>query len=135
MQLTDEQRAKLDSELLALLESAEDSKVIRAIVSLGPPQSKGGVERTSEPTPRQFASRHDYKRALIDLQQATVKANIGETIEQLRQLDLELEGGCTTHTVIVVGAASNFAMSLKLTGVRRAEFDGVYDLAAAGSPS
>lgn len=133
MQLTDDQRAKLDDELRACLEAADDGQTIRAIVTLGQSQdSYNAAVAASRLDPRDFPSRTDYRRAMIDSQKSTVESNVGETLKQLRQLDLVLEGGSTTHTVVVVGPAASFAKSLMLSGVRHAELDQEISLAGAG---
>ena len=135
MELTDDQRAKLDDELLAYLEAAHHSAEVRAIVSLARPEERHEqIVADERIDPKDFPSRSDYRRALIDRQQSAVKANVGETLEQLRRLDLDLQGGKTTHTLVVVGTASNFAELLKLNGVRRAELDRDVSLGTLGAP-
>lgn len=124
MYLTEAQRAKLDDELVARLEAADGGERIRAIVSLGKDREpRAAVAAGSSLDPRRFSSRRDYRAALIEKQKSAVRESIGSTLDELRQLELDLLGGTTTQTVVVEGPASVLAASLDLSGVRHAELD------------
>ncbi len=113
---------KIDKLLRKTLLEAEGTEVVRAVMVLG--QLNNEQRRgPAPPTPTQFSSRTDYRRALIESRQVEVGRIIGKTRQKLSELNLNPRGGKVGHTVVVEGRAEQILASLELPGVRHASLD------------
>jgi hypothetical protein len=147
MKLSAMTKEKADDHLRSALTKAKQDDRIRAILILEPDakvdesdpdrraSSKSKAEKegkslrgselsqASDLKPSQFPTRTAYREALIDLRQSELSEGIGETIQRLRDLSLEVHGGQSTRAVVIEGSASNIDRGLQLPGVRSGALD------------
>ena len=116
--------AKADFALLcALSESHKDEHV--QVVMLLEHDIESCHAAMAQVDPSTFASRRDYRIALIELRKQKLSESMSATIQALRDLKVRVEGGCVTPTVVVCGPAVKIVQSLHLPGVLHASLDAV----------
>jgi NACHT domain len=115
---------KSDPILLDRLMHAKEGEVLRVAMTLNVELSESG-QTLALPTldPSQFASRVDYRQALIQQQQTWLTTALGTTMEDLENLSLKTYGGNTSRVIIAEGTAEQIIKSLELVGVHHASFD------------
>jgi NACHT domain len=115
---------KSDPILLDQLTHAREGEMLRVAMTLNAESSEIGQNMTL-PTldPAQFPTRTDYRKALIQQQQARLAKALSSTIQDLQNLSLKTYGGNTSRVIIAEGTAEQIMKSLELTGVHHASFD------------
>lgn len=124
---------KMDAALREKLALATEDEVIRAVILLDPEtyKSKGdqtegqesAAEAETDLDPAHFASRLEYRKALISKRQEEMRRGVGPTLQALAALSLNPRGGRMGSNVVVEGMASQIMASLHLPGVRHAALD------------
>ncbi len=133
MKLDQEQIVKIDPQLRRALERPEQDRVLRAVMQLAPMDRPLGAEGESAAlNPSDFPSPKAYREHLIALRQNRVAQDLARVIKKLSDLSLDVRGGKVGYTVVVQGAASKIAASLKLTAVRHASLDQPLELIRSG---
>lgn len=121
MKLDKESIAKADPLLEDTLKQAGEDENIRAVVVLGSSVPAGQVDQ--EPHPSQFPSRQAWREAMVERRESQLEGEIGDTLEELRNLSLNPRGGTISRAVAVEGSARDIADSLALPGVNHAILD------------
>jgi hypothetical protein len=112
---------KTDSQLERVLREAVGDETIRVLMLL---KAAGIVAHESASiTSEQFASRRDYRQAMIEQRKKSVEQIIGGTRQALKDLKLVPKGGAISRTVLVEGSAKQILHSLSLPGVEHASLD------------
>jgi len=75
------------------------------------------------PAPSEFASREEYRRALIERRERKLAAAIGDTVRVLKGLGVRVIGETVMRTVVADGTADQVAAALSVPGVERAVLD------------
>jgi hypothetical protein len=115
---------KANAPLREALHDAKPDANLRAILFLGPDEPVGQTARAPEVRPSQFGSRTDYRAHLIAKQAENLRHRYGETLQKLRDLDLDVRGGeKVVRAVVVEGTAKQILSSLGLPNVRAAKLD------------
>ncbi len=127
MELGTKKAAKIDPLLREKLQSVGGDENIRVLMVLGEDERSSRIEQQLRPS--QFASRTAWREALIEQRRSQVADEIGNTLEDLRKLSLQPQGGTLGRTVVVEGSARDIATSLELPGVRHASLDRPIELA------
>lgn len=118
---------KADPSLRDKLQRAPGDETIRVVMVLGNDES--GLRLEDQPHPSQYPTRTAWREALIQRRRLQVAGKIGDTLEDLRRLSLNPQGGSLGTVVVVEGPASKIAKSLELPGVRHATLDMAIGLA------
>ena len=133
MKLDQEQIVKIDPKLRRALESPKQGRVLRAVMLLAPlDQSTAAQDESVALNPSDFPSRQAYREYLIALRQNRVAQDLQHIIKKLSDLSLVVRGGKVGYTVVVQGAPSKIAASLKLPAVRHASLDQPLKLIRSG---
>jgi hypothetical protein len=118
MRIDSDALEKADPELERALREADEDETVRAIMVLG------NGELAHEPiTAEQFASRHDYREAMIQKQRDSVERSTGGIRKAVQDLNLITQAGNISRTVLVEGAAKQILRALELPGVQHASLD------------
>jgi hypothetical protein len=129
MNLKPAQIEKADKPLRETLRQVKPEERLRAILFLGPERPEAAqIESSKEISPDDFESRSEYRGALIARQQKALAARYGKTLQELRDLDLDVHGGQQIRAVVVSGKARNIVACLSLEDVRQAVLDRPIDL-------
>jgi hypothetical protein len=112
---------KTDSQLERVLREAVGDEKIRVLMLL---RAAGIVAHESASiASEQFASRRDYRQAMIEQRKKSVEEIIGGTRQALKDLKLVPKGAAISRTVLVEGSAKQILHSLSLPGVEHASLD------------
>ena len=76
----------------------------------------------AKPDPREFSSRTEWRKSIVQQQQALLQSAIGSTLDQLRGIGLEPQGGALGQ-VVVQGPASDIVRALEIAGIQLAVLD------------
>jgi hypothetical protein len=121
MDLKPSHRRKISRSLRSALEHAQAGTPLRVILSLGDDEDE--FEAGASVTPGEFPSRTDYRREAIARRSKDLDRRFGPTLDALRSLNLEVQGGRALRTVVVEGPAEGIAASLDWPEVREARLD------------
>nr|MDJ0661407.1 NACHT domain-containing protein [Crocosphaera sp.] len=122
MHLTPEQRAKADPLLQEILDHSSTDEVLQVVMILD--DDKTNLSPTETLKPSQFPSRVEYRKALIEQRKQQLETGtVGQTIAELKNLDLTIHGGKGSRFLVVEGTAEEILKSLSLSGVKSATFD------------
>jgi hypothetical protein len=113
---------KADELLLDALQEAKPNEPMRALLFLDG-QDAEAPSNAEILDPDQFESRTDYRRELLARRSAELSNRLGQTLDALRELSLQVHGGSIQHAVLVEGPAAKILESLALEGVRKARLD------------
>jgi hypothetical protein len=132
MKLNNKHLQKIDFPLKQALQNGKEDQILRAVIVLGSENIEdNNVSVSPELDPRQYFSRQDYRRAMIEQRQSQLADEIGKTLKELQDLRLAPRGGNIGRMVVVQGTARQILNSLELPGVRRAALD--HPITIAGS--
>ena len=121
---------KIDPLLWDALRRAKEDEVLRVVMVLGP--EPGDTEKglgAKELGPSEYASRVEYRQALIEQRRTWLYDRVGGTLRALRDLSLTSRKETLSGTVVVEGPASQILTSLDLPGVYHASLDRPIELA------
>ena len=122
MHLNSEQRAKADPLLQEILNHSSTDEMLQVVMVLD--EDKANLSPAETLKPSQFASRVEYRQALIDQRKKQLETgSVGQTIESLNNLDLIIHGGKASRFLVVEGTAAEIVKSLSLSGVKSATLD------------
>ena len=130
MKLEERHEEKIDPLLWDALWRAEEDEVLRVVMVLGP--EPGDTEKglgARELGPSEYASRVEYRQALIEQRRAWLSDRVGGTVRALRDLSLTSRKETLSRTVVVEGPASQILTSLDLPGVYHSSLDRPIELA------
>lgn len=125
MELLPQQRIKADGLLIDSLAKAEPRQIVRALVFVACDSDLAGKGQpvAVELRPSDFASRLEYRRALIDRKRRQSSGRNMSTLKALADLSLNPRGGTIGGTVVIEGPAGRVAEALLLPGVKKAVLD------------
>lgn len=86
-------------------------------------QTAPAAAQAAPPTPDQFASRVEYRKALIAHEQSKGAPGLDDLVERLNALGLETTVSAPSQTVIAEGAPDALSRALEEEGVEDAEID------------
>lgn len=112
----------MDALLREALERARGDERLRVILALAS-ESASQTSRETPIDPSQFASRADYRRALIEQRHGEIERSVGLVRQALAALSLRLLGGTISSTLVAEGTAQQVLAAIRLPGVRYATLD------------
>lgn len=80
------------------------------------------------PTPDQFPSRLDYRKALIDHENKRAAPDLDDLVDRLNALGLETRVSRPSQTVVVEGKPAALQRALEQEGVEDAQLDAAIEL-------
>jgi hypothetical protein len=121
---------KTEPRLRDALHAAAGPEAMRVLLTLSAPAEPEGPP----PSPAEFPSRAEYRRALIERRERHLQRALGDTLQSLAALGIHVLGGEVMRTVIADGTARQIGEALGLPGVERASLDQRLDLIQPGRP-
>lgn len=122
-QLNERQARKIRTEDRQTFEDADDSDVLVVIMNLR--SASPNVEEDIDP--KDYATREDWRKALIQRRIDHFQIAFKETIDVLRSLSLDVRGGIFSNTV-VKGTVANILLALELPLVGKITLNRSFDL-------
>lgn len=108
---------KADPTLRGLLESSSPDDSLRVILVLAEPETTKAI------SPVRSSSPEELRRILRERQRTRMAQTFGPTLQSLRDLELNPQGGELTSAVVVEGPVSAIREALALPGVTSALHD------------
>ena len=121
MELVDIPAKKLDDALRTKLSASSADDIVRAVLLLGDNDS-GELENTG-PSPEQFGSRQDYRKAMIAHRQSLMSLISQPIVSLLQSFGLTTFGASMTPTLIVEGRVRDLIKALREPAVKHASLD------------
>jgi|1186.fasta_scaffold544692_1 hypothetical protein len=115
---------KADAKLREILQTAGEGTSVRVVIILEATSDKKGRTQTRpDLRPADFPSVSEYRHELIQRRKDELKESVGDTLEQLRRLSLQITGGEIGRAIVAEGSIEQIAKALEIPGVASVMLD------------